>query len=61
MAALGFFFIVLPCLAIASFTCFAACRAQRHRAFKALAYVFLSAGLTCGLTPVAMVIRAATL
>ncbi|OKJ38466.1 hypothetical protein AMK24_12705 [Streptomyces sp. CB02366] len=61
MAALGFFFILLPCLAIVSFTCFAACRAQRHGIFKALAYVFLSAGLVCGLTPVGMVIRAATL
>ncbi|WP_258047188.1 hypothetical protein [Streptomyces sp. SM13] len=61
MAALGFFFIILPCLAIASFTCFAACRAQRHSAFKALAYGFLSVGLVCGLTPIAVLIRAATL
>ncbi|MFJ2023603.1 hypothetical protein ACIODW_07275 [Streptomyces sp. NPDC087897] len=60
-AALGFFFVVLPCLAIVSFTCFAACRSQRHRIFKALAYVFLSAGLVCGLTPVGVVIWATTL
>ncbi|MFI1186664.1 hypothetical protein [Streptomyces californicus] len=61
MAALGFFFINLPCLAIVSFTCFAACRAQQHRVFKGLAYVFLSVGIACGLTPVAMLIWAATL
>lgn len=56
MAALGFFFIILPCLAIGGFTCFAACRAQRQKAFKALAYVCLSVGLVCGLTPVGVVI-----
>ncbi|MET9770548.1 hypothetical protein [Streptomyces sp. NPDC006415] len=61
MAALGFFFIILPCLAIMSFTCFAACRAQANRTLKSLAYVFLSAGLICGLTPIGMVIWAATL
>ncbi|MFH9295494.1 hypothetical protein [Streptomyces sp. NPDC017520] len=61
MAALGFFFIVLPCLAIACFTCFAACRAQQHRAYKFLAYVCLSAGLVCGLTPIAVLLYASTL
>lgn len=61
MGALGFLFIVLPCLAIVSFTCFAACRAQRHRAFKALAYGFLSVGLVCGLAPIGVLLWAATL
>lgn len=56
MAALGFFFIILPCMAIVSFTCFAACRAQQQKAFKALAYACLSVGLACGLTPVGVVI-----
>nr|WSW69237.1 hypothetical protein OG461_25275 [Streptomyces sp. NBC_00995] len=57
MAALGFFFILLPCLAVVSFTCFAACRAQRRKVFKALAYACLSVGLACGLAPVVVVIR----
>ncbi|MDQ8705902.1 hypothetical protein RCO28_25905 [Streptomyces sp. LHD-70] len=57
---MGFFFIILPCLAIVSFACFAACRAQRQKAFKALAYVFLSVGLVCGLTPVGVLIWAST-
>ncbi|MFJ9110923.1 hypothetical protein [Streptomyces sp. NPDC102283] len=61
VAALGFFFIVLPCLAVVSFTSFAACRAQQHRAFKVLAYVCLSVGLVCGLTPVAVLMYASTL
>lgn len=61
MAALGFFFITLPCLAIASFTCFAACHAQQRKAFKVLAVVCLSVGLVCGLTPVGIVIWASTL
>lgn len=61
VAALGFFFIVLPCLAIVSFTCFAACRAQQHRAFKVLAYVCLSGGLVCGLIPIAVLVHASTL
>ncbi|MFC8130213.1 hypothetical protein [Streptomyces sp. NPDC057302] len=56
MAALGFFFITLPCLAIVSFTCFAASRAQSHKAFKALAYAFLSFGLACALVPVSLVV-----
>ncbi|MFF2011490.1 hypothetical protein ACFVWY_20770 [Streptomyces sp. NPDC058195] len=56
MAALGFFFIILPCLAIASFTCFAACRAQQRRVFKGLAYVCLTVGLVGGLTPVGVLI-----
>ncbi|MFE5483387.1 hypothetical protein [Streptomyces sp. NPDC056527] len=61
MAALGFFFIILPCLAIVSFTCFAACRARRQKVFKALAYVCLSVGVICGLTPVGVLIWASTL
>ncbi|MEU0522661.1 hypothetical protein [Streptomyces niveus] len=52
MYAFGFVFVTLPCLAILSFTAFAACRAQRPRAVKALAHVFLAFGLICGLTPV---------
>ncbi|MEU1020688.1 hypothetical protein ABZ383_30330 [Streptomyces sp. NPDC005900] len=55
MAALGFVFILLPCLAVISFTCFAACRAQRHKMFKPLAYVSLTVGLVAALTPVAVV------
>jgi hypothetical protein len=61
MAALGFFFIILPCLAVVSFTCFAACRAQRHKAFKALAYACLCLGLVCGLTPIGIVVWASSL
>ncbi|WP_239111969.1 hypothetical protein [Streptomyces anulatus] len=61
MAALGFFFIVLPCLAVISFICFAACRAQQHRAFRLLAYGCLAAGLLCGLTPIAVLLWASTL
>ncbi|MFD5894083.1 MULTISPECIES: hypothetical protein [unclassified Streptomyces] len=52
MHALGFVFVTLPCLAILSFTAFAACRAQRPKVFKTLAHVFLAFGLICGLTPV---------
>lgn len=55
MAALGFFFIALPCLAIVSFVCFAACRAQRQKPFKALAYVCLCFGVVCTLTPIGVV------
>ncbi len=61
MAALGFFFIILPCLAILSFTCFAACRAQRRRVFRILAYVCLTVGLISGLTPVGVLIWLSTL
>ncbi|MFI6063217.1 aldo/keto reductase [Streptomyces sp. NPDC051286] len=59
--ALGFFFVVLPCLAVVSFTCFAACRAQHQRALKTLSYLCLSVGLVCGLTPVGVLILAFTL
>ncbi|POX47931.1 hypothetical protein C3488_21940 [Streptomyces sp. Ru72] len=58
MAALGFFFVVLPCLAIVSFTCFAATRAQEHKMFKALAYACLCIGLICALTPGGVVLWA---
>ncbi|MEV7382341.1 hypothetical protein [Streptomyces lydicus] len=63
MAALGFVFFMLPCLALAlvSFTGFAACRAQRRRAFKPLAYVCLTVGLAAALTPVGVAITLATL
>ncbi|MGW3632785.1 hypothetical protein ACWD7F_21895 [Streptomyces sp. NPDC005122] len=61
MAALGFFFVVLPCVAIVSFTCFAACRVQRHKAFKVLAVVFLCVGMVCALTPVGTVVWVLTL
>lgn len=61
MAALGFVFVVLPCLAIISFTCFAACRAQQHKVFKVFAYAFLSVGLAAALTPVGIVVWVATL
>ncbi|WP_405479967.1 hypothetical protein [Streptomyces sp. NBC_00009] len=61
MAAPGFFLIALPCLAIAAFTGFAACRAQRRRAFKALAAVLLTAGLTCALIPIGIIVRFLTL
>ncbi|MEU6115858.1 hypothetical protein ABZ840_15195 [Streptomyces sp. NPDC047117] len=37
MFALGIMFMYLPAAAIISFTCFAAFRAQRHKAFKILA------------------------
>ena len=60
MAALGFFFVTLPCLAIVCFVCFAACRARRHKAFKISAYVFLSAGLLCALTPVGVLMWTST-
>ncbi|GAA2539401.1 hypothetical protein GCM10010398_27690 [Streptomyces fimbriatus] len=60
MAALGFFLVTLPCLAIVCFVCFAACRAQRHQAFKISAHVFLSAGLLCALTPVGVLMWAST-
>ncbi|MFF9485772.1 hypothetical protein [Streptomyces sp. NPDC014676] len=56
MAALGFVFITLPCLAIIGFTCFAACRAQKHEAFKVLAYACLAFGLACALVPVGVVV-----
>ncbi|MEU9353276.1 hypothetical protein AB0D65_20290 [Streptomyces griseoloalbus] len=56
MAALGFFFITLPCLAIVSFTCFAAFRAQGRKIFKVLAYACLSFGLACALVPVGVVV-----
>ncbi|MEW2074993.1 hypothetical protein ACFZAG_01175 [Streptomyces sp. NPDC012403] len=56
MAALGFVFITLPCLAIISFTCFAACRAQKHKIFKVLAHTFLAVGLACALVPVGVVV-----
>ncbi|WP_405799427.1 hypothetical protein [Streptomyces sp. NBC_01506] len=49
MPAIGAFFVVLPVLAILSFTAFAACRAQRPKAVRALAYPFLALGLICGL------------
>ncbi|GFE16366.1 hypothetical protein Sgleb_44130 [Streptomyces glebosus] len=52
MAAFGFIFVMLPCVAIAGFTCFAACRAQRHTAFKLLAGVCLAVALAAALTPV---------
>ncbi|MFE5025375.1 hypothetical protein ACFRAO_19065 [Streptomyces sp. NPDC056656] len=61
MAALGFFSIALPCLAIAALTGFAACRGQRRRVFKALAAVLLTAGLTCALIPIGIVARFLTL
>ncbi|MGW6154851.1 hypothetical protein ACWFRM_17210 [Streptomyces sp. NPDC055144] len=61
MAALGFFFIALPCLVIAAFTGFAACRAQRRGAFKALAAVLLPAGLTCALIAIGIIIWFLTL
>ena len=61
MAGIGFVFIMLPCLAIISFTCFAACRAQRHKALKLLAHVCLAVGLTAARTPVAFVIWLSTL
>ncbi|MGW2076589.1 hypothetical protein ACWCOW_06655 [Streptomyces sp. NPDC001939] len=56
MAAPGFSFIALPCLAIASFTGFTACRAQRRRVFKALAAVPLTASLTCALVPIGIIV-----
>jgi hypothetical protein len=49
VAALGVL-IMLLYLAAGCFICFAACRAQRHKVFKILAVVFLSAGSTCALT-----------
>lgn len=55
MAALGFFFITLPCLAIVSFTCFAAFRTQRHKVFKVLAHACLALGLVCAVVPVGVV------
>ncbi|MGA5563119.1 hypothetical protein ACPCUV_18370 [Streptomyces platensis] len=61
MAAFGFVFVMLPCLAIAGFTCFAACRAQRHKAFKLLAGVCLTVGLTAALTPVGVLVWLLTL
>ncbi|MFI9774419.1 hypothetical protein ACIHCV_06825 [Streptomyces sp. NPDC051956] len=61
MAAPGFFFITLPCLAIAAFTGFAGCRAQRRSVFKALAAVLLTAGLTCALIPIGIIVRFLTL
>ncbi|MEV6699151.1 hypothetical protein AB0M68_18515 [Streptomyces sp. NPDC051453] len=61
MAELGFLFITLPCLAIAAFTGFAACRAQRHRAFKVLAAALLTAGLTCALVPIGIIVWFLTL
>lgn len=48
MAALGAL-VVLLYLAAGCFICFAACRAQRHKAFKIMAIVFFSAGLACAL------------
>ncbi|MFE2987973.1 hypothetical protein [Streptomyces sp. NPDC059262] len=61
MAPLGFFFIALPCLAIAAFTGFAACRAQHHRAFKVLAAALLTAGLTCARVRIGIIVRFLTL
>ncbi|MFD8518492.1 hypothetical protein ACFV2D_00485 [Streptomyces capillispiralis] len=56
MAALGFFFVSLPCLAIVGFTCFAAFRAQKNKVFKVLAHLCLAFGLVCALVPVGLVI-----
>ncbi|MFE4250901.1 hypothetical protein ACFRU3_15635 [Streptomyces sp. NPDC056910] len=61
LAALGFFFITLPCLAIAACTGFAACGAQRRRAYKALAAVVLTAGLACALIPIGIIVWFLTL
>ncbi|MFE6757726.1 hypothetical protein ACFVDQ_29675 [Streptomyces sp. NPDC057684] len=61
MAAPGFVFVTSPCLAIAAFTGFAACRAQRRRAFKALAAVLLTVGLTCALIPIVIIVWFLTL
>jgi hypothetical protein len=57
VAALGFP-IGMLLLATVSFTCFAACRAQRHKVFKIMAVVFLCAGLVCALIPVGLVVWA---
>ncbi|GAA1222431.1 MULTISPECIES: hypothetical protein [Streptomyces] len=51
----------MPCLAIAAFTGFAACRAQRRRAYKALAAVVLTAGLACALIPIGIIVWFLTL
>ncbi|MFI7005108.1 hypothetical protein [Streptomyces sp. NPDC050145] len=56
MAALGFVFVILPCLAVLCFTGFAACRAQRALAFQVLAWLLLAAGLVCALVPVGFVV-----
>ncbi|CAL9510366.1 hypothetical protein SUDANB70_03636 [Streptomyces sp. enrichment culture] len=61
MAGLAFVFVFLPCLAIISFTCCAACRAQQHKAFKVLASACLCLGLVSGLVPVGVLIWASTL
>jgi hypothetical protein len=61
VAALGFFFITLPCLATAAFTGFAACRAQRRRAFKVLAAALLTTGLTRALIPIGIIVWFLTL
>ncbi|BCK70673.1 hypothetical protein Srufu_046260 [Streptomyces libani subsp. rufus] len=61
MAAFGFIFVMLPCVAIAGFTCFAACRAQRHTAFKLLAGVCLTVALAATLTPVGALVWLFTL
>ncbi|MFD4034764.1 hypothetical protein ACFWVP_30740 [Streptomyces sp. NPDC058637] len=55
MAALGLVFITLPVLAIVSFTCFAAFRAQENKMLKILAQVCLAVGVGCLLVPVAAV------
>ncbi|MFD8774037.1 hypothetical protein [Streptomyces sp. NPDC059916] len=51
----------MPCLAIAAFTGFAACRAQRRRAYKALAAAVLTAGLACALIPIGIIVWFLTL
>jgi len=61
VAAFGFVFVMLPCLAIAGFTCFAACRAQRPKVFKLLAGVCLTVGLAAALTPVGVMLWLFTL
>lgn len=52
MAAIGFFFVILPALAIIAFTGFAACRAQHSKVIRALAYPLLAFGVICGLPAV---------
>ncbi|WP_392671897.1 hypothetical protein [Streptomyces sp. LN785] len=48
-------------LGLIAVTGFAACRAQRQRVFKTLAYLCLSIGIVSVLTPVGVLVWASTL
>ncbi|SEL86275.1 hypothetical protein [Streptacidiphilus jiangxiensis] len=61
MEILAYGFVVAPCFGVVLFTCFAACRALEHRAFKVLTAGFFLLGLVCLLVPVLVAVWLAQL